>query len=184
MRRPFVVLLVFLVPLFVTQAAIGADTAVQSLGNGQFVAVIQNTETTVLDSFTFVPGPGLTITGGVRSDVGSCAMSGSTFTCSGLGLAGGCACQAGGIVNVSFNGTGDGSGSSITQVGATSVNTRDKTTTTTTTNTTTANSSQTVQLAKAKATTTATKKAVAKAKVALCKKGQHSTKKNPCRLRT
>jgi hypothetical protein len=97
----------------------GATVSVTPTGNGQYVATIQNTDTTgPLDAFTFVPGAGLKVTGVVRSDVGSCSLTGTTFTCTGLGLIPAqCMCVLGGIVNVTFTGSGDGSGSTIAPAG-------------------------------------------------------------------
>jgi hypothetical protein len=192
MRRWLAVVFVLLVPLLVTQAAspavkdFGANVNVSPSGPGQFTAMIQNTDiNAVLDSFVFVPGPNLKVTGVLRSDAGNCIMSGATFTCSGLNLAQAvCFCTPGGIVNVTFTGTGDGGLSTIAQIGtpgavaAAAAPTGPVTTTTPST-------VQSVKVANTAATpkTDSAKKVVAKAKIAFCKKGQHSTKKRPCRAR-
>ena len=114
MRGRYTFVLVLLVSLVATQAAsaavkdFGALVTVAPLGNGQFVAMIQNSDTTApLTSFTFEPGPGLTVTSVVGSDSGYCVMTGPTFTCTGLNLGPAeCACVLGGIVNVTFTGSG------------------------------------------------------------------------------
>jgi hypothetical protein len=190
MRRPLVILLVLLVPLCVTQAAsaavkdFGATTVVTPAGPGQFTAMIQNTNIdAVLDAFVFVPGPQLKITSVLRSDVGSCVMSGATFTCSGLGLAAAvCFCVPGGVVNVTFTGSGDGGSSSIAQIGSPGANAAaNPAPTGVVAPSTVAN----VQLATTKVATktTSTKKTVKKVKIAICKKGQRSTKTKPCAKR-
>ena len=86
------------------------DVTVRAGGNGQYEVTVQNTSTTlVINSFTFAPGPALTVSGVVRSDAGTCAMSGSTFSCSGLSLGiYHCGCNPGGLVTVTFTGAGDG----------------------------------------------------------------------------
>jgi hypothetical protein len=184
MRRILLVLLVALVPLFAAQAGsaavkdFGANVTVSPSGAGQFTAMIQNTDTVAaLDSFTFVPGPNLKVTGVLRSDAGSCVMSGATFTCTGLGLfVAECFCNPGGIVNVTFTGTGDGAFSTVAQIGTPGAAAAAAPTGPAVT---TPSAVQSVKLAttKAKTKTVATKKKV----LALCKKGQHSTKKKPCR---
>jgi hypothetical protein len=188
MRRWLIVPFVLLVPLFATQAAstavkeFGGTVTVAPTGPGEFTAVIQNTDIdNVLNTFTFVPGPKLKVTAVVRSDAGSCTMSGATFTCNSLGLAQAtCFCQPGGTVNVTFSGTGDASFSSIAQVGSPgAMAAAAPAATGVVAPTTVAN----VQVATTKAVTKAAvaKKVVAKKKIALCKKGQKTTKKHPCR---
>jgi hypothetical protein len=164
-RRPLVILLVALLPLFVTQAAstavkdFGATTVVTPAGPGQYTAMIQNTDI----------------------DAGSCVMSGATFTCSGLGLAtAACFCVPGGIVNVTFTGSGDGGSSTIAQVGSPGANAAANPAPTGVVAPTTTVSN--VQLATTKVATkaTSTKKTVKKVKIPICKKGQRSTKTKPC----
>jgi len=95
------------------------DVTVRASGNGQYDVTVQNTSTTlVINSFTFAPGPALTVSGVVRSDAGTCAMSGSTFSCSGLSLGiYHCGCNPGGLVTVTFTGAGDGAGSGVSGLG-------------------------------------------------------------------
>jgi hypothetical protein len=205
MRGSLLVLLVLFVQLFAAQAGstavkdFGANVNVSPAGAGRFTAMIQNTDIdSPLNAFIFVPGPNLKVTSVVRSDAGTCLMTGSTFTCNTLGLAQAvCFCNPGGIVNVVFTGSGSGDGSMIvplgTPVAATTIPvtaTPATTTTTTATTPSTAPNTTASSTGVAKVTSgtkilkpaakTTRKKTVKKAKLAVCKKCQHSTAKKPC----
>jgi hypothetical protein len=191
MRRALLIAVALLAPLWVTQAAspaardFGATVNITPLGGGLYQATIQNTDIDApLTGFTFVPGPGLKVTSVVSSDSGYCSMAGATFQCTSLNLAQAvCACTPGGIINVRFMGSGDPGMSAIVQIGmggpvAGQVANGVAPTTTTTPATVT------VTAAKTASNTTKTIAAKTKAKkLALCKKGQHSTKKHPCRAK-
>jgi hypothetical protein len=179
MSRRLVVpaLLLAAVLLLAGPAAAGdaVSLTVSPMGGNQFVFTVQNTGDTVIQSFVLVPGGGFNAGGVISTTGGSCSLSGGSVACSGLSLAPGCPCSPGQSVAITLSGSGDPAGSTVADlVGApapagtnapaptpVSVNTPSTAHTTTTP-------------AKPKVVTLAKK-------IPRCKKGQHSTKKKPCR---
>jgi hypothetical protein len=191
MRRALIVAIALLIPLWLTQAAspaardFGATVNITPLGGGLYQATIQNTDIdATLTAFTFVPGPGLKVTSVVSSDSGYCTMAGATFQCTSLNLAQAvCACTPGGIVNVRFMGSGDPGMSSIVQLGMGGpIQGQAANGVAPGTTTTPANASVT-STKTASSTPKTVAKPTVKKKLPLCKKGQHSTKKHPCRAK-
>ena len=181
---------IFLVGLFAAFHATAAtkahkDTMVLTglvpIGNGQYkLTVTQQSPETMITQFTFVPGPGLTITSVVSmSDGGMCTLSGRNVACNDTLALAPCTCQPGGSVDIVLSGSGDGAGSTLQVNGMTFAVTLYAGPTTTTTQTTTTTTTQTTT----QTTTTTSKPPAPKPKkkvVPKCKQGHKSTKAHPC----
>jgi hypothetical protein len=153
-----------------------ADASVNSQGGGKYTLVMQDTGDTPINSFVLVPGAGLVITGYVSASNGSCQAQGANLSCNVSLLPPQCACTPGTSVVVTFTGTGTPAGTTIL-IGSTTV-----TPMTSAIPGTTAPTASAATATKTTSVQTKTKtKAKAKTTVPLCKKGQHSTKKKPCR---
>jgi hypothetical protein len=175
-----------LLPLFVASglflalpgaAAVRDDmaNATLSIVSGQYQLTVDNTGDTIIKSFTFAPAAALHVTAISSSSTGSCQLSGNGFTCSVNLNPPPCMCTSGDSVNVLFSGNGEASGSKV-QIGKVTVNVG-------------GGGSIAAPAATPPPTTTppvTTPPATtpkAKAKAPLCKKGQKSTAKKPCRKR-
>ena len=156
-------------------AAVRVDNAKATIQviEAQYKLNVENTGDGALTSFTFVPAATLHVTALVSSTSGSCQLVSGGFTCSVSLEPPPCMCNPGGNVSVFFTGSGESAGSSV-KVGSVTVQTTGggsigaPTTTPPTT----------------RPPTTAPPATKPKAKKApLCKKGQKSTAKKPCRKR-
>jgi hypothetical protein len=174
MTRRLVILVALLAAIGpgVAAAADSADVRVTSVG-GRLAIEVQNTGDSLINALSVIPGPGLSVASVASSSSGSCQLTGPTIACTGLALAPPlCACQPGQILTIFVMGAGDGAGSSVTQISGTPV----PMTVTPKPQAPTSSAANVV----AKATAKAPAKTKAKT-VAVCKKGQHSTKSKPCR---
>jgi hypothetical protein len=160
-------------------AAVRTDNAKVTIGvaGGQYQLNVENTGDVPLTSFKFVPAGTLHVTTIVSSTSGTCALAAPGFTCSVNLPPPPCMCNPGGNVTVVFTGDGESSGSSVI-VGATTVTATGGGAVAAPVKppaTTTPPPAATPPVVKPKA------KPKAKAKPPLCKKGQKSTAKKPCR---
>jgi hypothetical protein len=150
----------------------GASVMVTVTGGNQFVFEVQNTGDSVIQSFVLTLGSGFTP--GSLTGPAACQLAGSSVSCGGLALAPGCPCRPGDSVSVRIVGSGDPAGSSVGQI----VGLAAPPTTTTTSSPAASMPIHTATTASAAKPAVAT---VKKKKLPLCKKGQRSTKKKPCR---
>jgi hypothetical protein len=176
-RRCALLLLAVSASLFFAGAVSGAvkdnsaDVRVLPAGANQFAIEVQNTGDLVMNGFTFAPGPGLSVASVVSASSGSCVMTGPTFVCTGLSLNPPlCGCQPGQILTVLITGSGEPAGS-VTLISGSPVPVLPAPKT----------QNATVAAAPQPAKQTTVKKTAVKKKLVACKKGQHSTKKKPCR---
>jgi len=159
-------------------AAVSVDNAKVTIGivDGQYHLNVENTGNGQLTFFTFVPAAALHVASFVSSTSGSCQLAGTGFTCSvDLGPPP-CACHPGGNVSVVFTGTGESSGSTVI-VGSTTI---------TATGGGAIAAPVTAPPTTTPPATTPPKSTAPKAKSkpkpkTICKKGQKSTTKKPCR---
>ena len=192
MKRWALLLPVFLVGLFTAFHATAAttthkDTMVLTglvpLGNGQFkLSVTQQSPDTMITSFVFVPGSGLTVSRIVslsRSD-SSCSVSGRNISCNAPLELAPCTCQPGGTIDVVFEGSGDPASSTLQVNGMTFAVTLYAGPTTTTTTQTTTQQTTTTQTTTATTPHQPTYTTPKKKVVPKCKKGQKSTKAHRC----
>jgi hypothetical protein len=159
-------------------AAVRVDNAKVTIQviDTQYRLNVENTGDGPLTSFTFVPAPTLHVTALVSSTSGSCSLAGGGFTCSVNLEPPPCMCNPGGNVSVLFTGNGESAGSSV-KVGTGGVTVQ------ATGGGAIAAPATTPPVVTPPATTPpkATPKPTVKKKTPLCKKGQKSTKKKPCR---
>ena len=156
-------------------AAVKVDNAQVTVAvtDGQYRLYVENTGDGQLTAFRFVPAATLHVTSLVSSTSGSCQLAAPGFTCSVDLNPPPCMCTPGGNVAVLFNGTGESSGSSVV-VGATTI--------AATGGGAIAAPATTPPVTTPPATppkTTLPPKV--KKKAPLCRKGQKSTAKKPCR---
>jgi hypothetical protein len=156
-------------------AAVRDDNAnvTLSLVSGHYQLSVENTGDTIIKSFTFVPSSTLHVTTISSASAGTCLLSGGGFTCTESMNPPPCMCTPGDSVNILFDGNGESAGSklqiggvTLSAAGGGSIAAPVTAPTTTTPPVTTP----------PKATPPAVKK-----KAPLCKKGQKSTAKKPCR---
>jgi IPT/TIG domain len=112
-----------IVPVAASGAAADAQASVilTAISPGSYSAVVNNTGTTVVTSFTILPGPGLTITGVTTASftttpggaAGTCSLSGGTIVCNGPMNPPPCACNPGDSVEIYFSGTGSLAGTKV-----------------------------------------------------------------------
>jgi hypothetical protein len=159
-------------------AAVRVDNAKVTIGvtDGQYRLNVENTGDGPLTSFRFVPASTLHVAALVSSTSGSCQLAAPGFTCTVDLNPPPCMCNPGGNVTVVFTGTGESSGSSVV-VGSTTV-------------AAVGSGAVVPPVVTPPPTTTppprsdpprSKPKAKPKAKAPLCKKGQKSTAKKPCR---
>ncbi|MHB8642101.1 MAG: hypothetical protein ACYDA3_04370 [Gaiellaceae bacterium] len=186
MKRWLLLLPLFLLGLFVAFQATAAtrDTNVSSsigpIGGGQYRwTVTQLSPDAPINSFTLVPGPGLTITSVVSVDSpGSCSVSGRNVVCNVPLTLAPCNCQAGGSAGIVLSGSGDVAGSVLQVNGAqfpVVAVAGPATTGATTTTAATTTAVTTTAATTAKPLPKKKKKVVPK-----CKKGHKSTRAHPC----
>jgi hypothetical protein len=157
-------------------AAVRDDNAnvVLSVEGGQYRLNVENTGDTVIKAFTFVPASTLHVTAITSTSAGSCQVSGGGISCAVSMNPPPCMCSPGDSVNILFTGNGESAGSKV-QIGSMMIN-----------------ASGGGSIAAPVVTppvvtppkTTPPKvapKPTVKKKAPLCKKGQKSTKKKPCR---
>jgi hypothetical protein len=155
-----------------SSAADSVSLSISPAGGNQVVFQAQNTGDSVVQSFVLVLGGGFNAGSLVSSSRGTCSLSGSSVSCTGLLLAPGCPCNPGESVFITLSGTGDPAGSTITNiVGFPAPAGTNAGATTTVAAQTPANVHTTTPVSK---TVTHAKK------IPRCKKGRHSTKAKPC----
>jgi hypothetical protein len=156
--------------------ASSADNSValsySSSGPNQFVFQVQNAGDTMIQSFVLVLGSSFSV-GSLVSPTGNCSLSGDAVSCTGLSLAPGCTCNPGQSAYITLSGNGDPTGSTVVNVIGSAVPTG--------TSTTPNPVSQTSSSTKTVTTTTSKPAVTLVKKIPRCGKGQHSTKKKPCR---
>jgi hypothetical protein len=156
-------------------AAVRVDNAKVTIGvvNGQYNLNVENTGDGPLTQFTFVPAATLKVATLVSSSSGSCQLASGGFACNVDLNPPPCMCNPGGNVTVVFTGTGESSGSTV-KVGSVVI-------------TATGSGAVAAPTTTPPVVTTPPPKVVPpkakKKKVPLCKKGQRSSKKHPCRKR-
>jgi hypothetical protein len=177
MSRRLIVLASVSVLVLAFAGASSADNSVSlsfsPSGPNQFVFQVQNAGDTMIQSFVLVLGSGFSV-GSLVSPTGNCSLSGDSVSCTGLSLAPGCTCNPGQSAYITLSGNGDPTGSAVVNVVGSAVPTG--------TSTTSNPVPQTSSSTKTTTTTTTSKPAVTLVKkIPRCRKGQHSTKKKPCR---
>jgi hypothetical protein len=151
-------------------AAVRVDNAKVTIGvvDGQYQLNVENTGDVQLTQFTFVPAATLKVDSLVSSSSGSCQLASGGFACNVDLNPPPCMCNPGGNVTVIFKGTGESSSSTV-KVGSVVI-------------TATGGGAVTPPPPPPPPVVTPPPKVLPKAKVPpWCKKGQHSTKKKPCR---
>jgi hypothetical protein len=157
-------------------AAVRDDNAnaTLSLAGGQYQLSVENTGDTIIHAFTFTPASTLHVTSIASVSAGTCQLSGGGFSCTVAMNPPPCMCTPGDTVLVHFDGNGESAGSKV-QVGNVVLSAMG--------GGSIAAPTTTPPVVTPPATTPpkATPKPAAKKKAPVCKKGQKSTKKKPCR---
>jgi hypothetical protein len=162
--------LVLTLPAGAARQDIDATAALAQTSAGQYRLTVSNTGSTVIMSVVLTAGPALKPSAVTSSNSGTCTLANATTISCAVALAPPpCPCNPGDLLEVLFTGTGDPGGSvvKIDDVKSITLGTPPAVT-------------PPPPATKPPATTP---KPTAKKKIPLCKKGQKSTKKKPCRRR-
>ena len=158
---------VLTLPAGAARRDVDATAALSQLAAGQYKLTVANVGTTVIMSVVLTAGPALKPSAVTSSNSGTCTLSNATTISCAVALAPPpCPCNPGDALELVFTGTGDPGGSVVKIDDVKSI---------------TLGTPPTVTPPPPPATTPA--KPAAKKKIPLCKKGQKSTKKKPCRRR-
>jgi hypothetical protein len=163
--------LVLTLPAGAARRDIDATASLAQVTTGQYRLTVSNTGSTVIMSVVLTAGPALKPSAVTSSNSGTCTLTNATTISCAVALAPPpCPCNPGDLLEVRFAGTGDPGGSVVKLDDVKSITLGTPPTVT----------PPTPPAAKPPATTP---KPTAKKKIPLCKKGQKSTKKKPCRKR-
>lgn len=162
--------LVVTLPAGAAHRDLDATASLAQVAPGQYRLTVSNTGSTVIMSVVLTAGPALKPAVVTSSNSGSCTLTNATTISCAVALAPPpCPCNPGDLLEVRFTGTGDPGGSVVNL-----------------------DNSKSITLGTPPAVTppppatkppATTPKPTAKKKAPLCKKGQKSTKKKPCRKR-
>jgi hypothetical protein len=162
--------LVLALPAGAARQDVDATAALAQTSAGQYRLTVANTGSTVIMSVVLTAGPALKPSAVTSSNSGTCTLTNATTISCAVALAPPpCPCNPGDLLEVLFTGTGDPGGSVVKIDDVKSITLGTPPTVT--------------PPPPATKPPVTTPKPTAKKKIPLCKKGQKSTKKKPCRRR-